>query len=99
MKRPDVVTLDRGEIHADIEFVIASARLMRPRGPPATSTTGSGPVSRNQFPAASFQLQAVAILRRMSSDDRGMRRTYALVLLCHACVIAALWLFGRVFSA
>ena len=30
--------------------------------------------------------------------DKDMRRTYALVILCHACVITALWLFGRAFS-
>ena len=32
-------------------------------------------------------------------EDAGMRRTYTLVLLCHAGVITALWLFGRVFSS
>ena len=30
--------------------------------------------------------------------ERGMERTYILVLICHATVITLLWLFGRVFS-
>ena len=30
--------------------------------------------------------------------ERDMRRTYALVILCHTAVITALWLFGRAFS-
>ncbi len=33
-----------------------------------------------------------------ASDDAGMPRVYALVLVCHACVIVALWVFGRVFA-
>jgi hypothetical protein len=33
-----------------------------------------------------------------TSDDTSMRRTYALVLVCHACVIVGLWIFGRVFA-
>jgi hypothetical protein len=32
-------------------------------------------------------------------DDKDMRRLYVLVLLCHALVITALWLFGRAFSS
>ena len=28
-----------------------------------------------------------------------MARTYALVIVCHAFVITALWLFGRIFSS
>jgi hypothetical protein len=35
----------------------------------------------------------------MRPDEQDMRRTYALVILCHALVITALWVFGRVFSA
>ncbi|HEY7059474.1 MAG TPA: hypothetical protein VH458_23225 [Vicinamibacterales bacterium] len=31
-------------------------------------------------------------------EDEGMRRVYFLVLVCHASVITALWVFGRVFS-
>jgi hypothetical protein len=33
-----------------------------------------------------------------AGPEEGMTRTYALVLLCHATVITALWLFGRTFS-
>jgi hypothetical protein len=32
------------------------------------------------------------------TDERPMGRTYTLVLLCHAVVIATLWWIGRVFS-
>jgi hypothetical protein len=32
-------------------------------------------------------------------DDHGMGRTYALVLVCHAMVIVALWIFGRTFAS
>jgi hypothetical protein len=31
-------------------------------------------------------------------DDGGMGRTYLAVIVCHAGVITALWLFGRAFS-
>jgi hypothetical protein len=34
----------------------------------------------------------------VDSPERDLRRTYALVILCHAAVITALWLFGRAFS-
>jgi len=30
--------------------------------------------------------------------ERGMGRTYVLVLICHATAITLLWLFGHVFS-
>jgi hypothetical protein len=33
-----------------------------------------------------------------TASDRRMNRTYVLVLICHAGVITALWLFGRIFS-
>jgi hypothetical protein len=33
-----------------------------------------------------------------AGDDAPMGRTYALVVLCHATVIAILWWFGRTFS-
>jgi len=32
------------------------------------------------------------------SDDQPMGRTYALVILCQAAVITALWWLGRAFS-
>ena len=32
-KRPDIVKLDRGDIDSHIEFVISSARVLRPSGP------------------------------------------------------------------
>jgi hypothetical protein len=32
-------------------------------------------------------------------EDRRMHPIYGLVIACHAGVIAALWLFGRVFSS
>jgi len=35
----------------------------------------------------------------LPEEDGSMRRIYGLVLVCHAGVIAALWLFGRVFSS
>jgi hypothetical protein len=35
----------------------------------------------------------------LPDEDAGMRRVYALVIVCHAAVITALWLFGRVFSS
>jgi hypothetical protein len=34
----------------------------------------------------------------LRADDDRMSSVYALVIVCHALVIAALWLFGRVFS-
>jgi hypothetical protein len=34
-----------------------------------------------------------------ADDDAPMGRTYALVIACHATVIAILWWFGRTFSA
>lgn len=34
-----------------------------------------------------------------SDDDRGMRRVYGLVVVCHAAVITLLWWFGHVFSS
>jgi hypothetical protein len=33
------------------------------------------------------------------AEDQAMGRTYALVLLCHTAVIAALWIVGRTFSS
>jgi hypothetical protein len=33
-----------------------------------------------------------------SRDDDAMSGTYALVLICHTCVILALWIFGRAFA-
>lgn len=32
------------------------------------------------------------------SDERPMGRTYALVIVCHAAVIATLWWVGHIFS-
>ncbi len=34
-----------------------------------------------------------------ADDDPPMRRTYALVIVCHIAVITMLWWFGRTFSA
>jgi hypothetical protein len=34
-----------------------------------------------------------------TAADDGMGRLYVLVLICHAFVICALWLFGRIFSS
>ena len=33
-----------------------------------------------------------------ASSEQAMRRTYVLVLVCHAAVITLLWLFGHLFS-
>jgi hypothetical protein len=33
-----------------------------------------------------------------ANADRGMGRTYLLVLVCHTVVITLLWFFGHVFS-
>jgi hypothetical protein len=33
-----------------------------------------------------------------TADDAPMARVYTLVILCHAAVIALLWLLGRTFS-
>jgi hypothetical protein len=42
VKHPEVVSLDRGEIHAHVEFVLASGRLLRPRGPAYHLDNGLG---------------------------------------------------------
>jgi hypothetical protein len=33
-----------------------------------------------------------------AEDHDPMSRVYTLVIVCHAAVITALWLFGRIFS-
>ncbi len=42
VKHPDVVSVDRGEIHAHVEFVLASSRLLRPSGPAYHLDNGLG---------------------------------------------------------
>lgn len=42
VKRPDIVKLDRGDIDSHIEFVVATARLLRPRGPAYRLDNGLG---------------------------------------------------------
>ena len=42
MKHPDIVKLDRGDIDSHIEFVISSARVLRPRGPAYHLDNGLG---------------------------------------------------------
>jgi hypothetical protein len=38
------------------------------------------------------------VVSPVAQDDERMSNVYALVIVCHALVITALWLFGRVFS-
>jgi hypothetical protein len=42
VKHPDIVKLDRGDIDSQIEFVVATARLLRPRGPAYHLDNGLG---------------------------------------------------------
>jgi hypothetical protein len=42
IKTPDVVKLDRGDIDSHIEFVVAAARISRPRGPAYHVDNGLG---------------------------------------------------------
>lgn len=42
LKHPDVVALDAGGVDSHVEFVVASARLARPRGPAYRVDNGLG---------------------------------------------------------
>src|SRR3982750_969044 len=42
IKRPDVVNLDRGDIDSHVEFVMATPRVLRPRGPAYRVENGLG---------------------------------------------------------
>ena len=42
LKHPNVVALDAGDVDAHLEFVVASARLARPRGPAYRVDNGLG---------------------------------------------------------
>jgi hypothetical protein len=38
------------------------------------------------------------VVSSRADDDERMSGVYTLVIVCHALVITALWLFGRIFS-
>jgi hypothetical protein len=42
LKHPNVVALDAGDVDSHVEFVVASARLARPRGPAYRVDNGLG---------------------------------------------------------